>query len=172
MIGLRAVALGAALALTPLAARAELDSEAYQTEAGGLSEAERVTMRARLAAEIASERAREDEVRRAAQAAAERVATERAARPLGERLVEARCLSCHDAGQIDSTVYGTPGWTMTVVRMAWLNGARIEPGERRVIVAYLSARHPDRSLVEWALVIIAGAIMLTLGLWAWVWRRK
>ncbi len=172
MIGLRAVVLGTALVFAPLAARAELDAEAYQTEAGALTEAERAAMRARLAAEIAEERAREEVARRAAQAEAERIAVERAARPLGERLVEARCLSCHDVGQIDRTRLGTPGWTITVIRMEWLNGARMEPGERAVIVGHLSDRHPDRSLVEWAFVVTAGAVMVAIGLGAWGWRRK
>lgn len=149
---------------------AELDASAYQTEAEALTELERAEMRARLAAEIDAERAREDVARLAAQAEADRLDAERAARPLGERLVEARCLTCHDAGQIDRTALGAPGWTVTVVRMEWLNGARLEPGERAVIVAHLAARHPDRNEVEWTLVLLAG--MAALGLGAWVWRRK
>lgn len=169
---LRAVAFGLTLALIPLVAAAELDAEAYQTEADALTEAERAAMRARLAAEIAEERAREEAARRAAQAEAERIAVERAARPLGERLVEARCLSCHDVGQIDRTSLGTPGWTITVIRMEWLNGARLEPGERAVIVGHLSDRHPDRTLMEWAFVVTAGGVMVALGLGVWLWRRK
>lgn len=169
---LRAVAFGLTLALIPLGAAAELDAEAYQTKAGALTDAERAAMRARLAAEIAEERAREEAARRAAEAETERIAVERAARPLGERLVEARCLSCHDAGQIDRTILGTPGWTITVIRMEWLNGARLEPGERPVIVGYLADRHPDRTFVEWALVVTAGGVMVALGLGVWLWRRQ
>lgn len=168
----RAVTLGAALALVPLVATAEMDAEAYQTEAGALSEAERAAMRARLAAEIAAERAHEQEARRAAQAEAERIATERAARPLGERLVEERCLTCHDAGQIDRTALGAPGWTVTVLRMEWLNGARLEPGERRVIVQYLAASHPKRNRAEWLGLMWGFFVIAALGFGALVWRRR
>lgn len=168
----RAVTLGAALALMPLVVTAEMDAEAYQTEAGALSEAERAAMRARLAAGIAAERAREQEARRAAQAEAERIATERAARPLGERLVEARCLTCHDAGQIDRTALGGPGWTVTVLRMEWLNGARLQPGERTAIVAHLAARHPERKRTERAGLIAGTALVGALGFGSLVWRRR
>ncbi|MFN3973089.1 MAG: hypothetical protein ACK4L4_17270 [Gemmobacter sp.] len=149
-----------------------MDAEAYQTEAGALTETERAAMRARLAAEIAAERAREEEARRAAQAEAERIAAARAARPLGERLVEARCLTCHDAGQIDRTALGVPGWTVTVLRMAWLNGARLEPGERRLIARHLAARHPVRNRIEW-LGLISGCVgVAALGIGAMVGRKR
>ncbi|MFN4101643.1 MAG: hypothetical protein ACK4GT_17915, partial [Pararhodobacter sp.] len=159
------------LLLAPGIALAEPDAESYQTGAGALTAPERAEMRARLAAEIAVERAREEAARRASEAEAERVATERAARPLGERLVEARCLTCHDAGQIDRIAYGTPGWTVTVARMEWLNGASLEPGERAVIVAHLAARHPDRNRVEWTLLTAMAAVIAAAGLGALIWMR-
>ncbi|MGY6535274.1 MAG: hypothetical protein ACXIVG_08020 [Pararhodobacter sp.] len=160
-----------ALLIAP-ALNAGTDWGDFETEMGVLPPEEAAEVRARVAAEIAAERAREEAAREAAFTEAERIATERAARPLGERLVEARCLSCHDAGQITQTALGTPGWTITVLRMKWLNGARLEPGERAVIVTHLAAPHPERNRYEWAWLIAAGGLIVTLGLGAWVWRRR
>lgn len=158
--------------LLPAMSAAEPDAASYQTKAGALTDAERAAMRTRLAAEIAAERAREDEARRSAQAEAERIAADRAARPFGERLVEARCLICHDAGQIERTALGAPGWTVTVLRMEWLNGARLETGERVAIVAYLAARHTNRNVGEWAAVLAASVLAASLALGAWAFVRK
>jgi hypothetical protein len=150
-------------------AQASTDWGDFETEMGVLPPDEAAEMRERIATEIAAERARDEATQQAALREAERIAAERAARPLGEQLVEARCLSCHDAGQIDLTHLGAPGWTITVLRMEWLNGARLEPGERAVIIGHLAARHPDRTLMEWALVLVATA---AVGLGGWLWRRK
>lgn len=150
-------------------AQASTDWGDFETEMGVLPPDEAAAMRARIAAEIAAERAQAEADRQIALAEAERIAAERAARPLGEQLVEARCLSCHDAGQIELSRLGTPGWTITVLRMEWLNGARLEPGERAVIIGHLADRHPDRNRMEWALVLVAAA---AVGLGGWLWRRK
>lgn len=168
---LRAACLALVLALAPGPAPAELDAEAYETEAGALTEAERAAMRARLAAEIAAEQARAEEARLAAAREAARIEAERAARPLGERLLEARCLTCHDAGQIDRIAQGSLGWTATVLRMEWLNGARLDAGERGAIVAHLAARHPGRSRAEWAAVIAAGVLAALVACGASLRRR-
>lgn len=169
---LRGVILGTALVLMPLGAASEPNADAYQTEAGALTQAERAAMRARLAAEIEEERAREEGARRMAQAEAERIEAERATRPLGVRLVEARCLTCHDAGQIDRTALGAPGWTVTVLRMEWLNGAVLEPGERGVIVEHLAARHPERNRSEWIGLMSGSVLIAVFGFGALVWRRR
>lgn len=172
MIRARHLTLECLLAFSGLpCAQASTDWGDFETEMGVLPPDEAAEMRARIAAEIAAERARDEAAQQAALLEAERIAAERAARPLGEQLVEARCLSCHDAGQIDRTSLGAPGWTITVIRMEWLNGARLEPGERAVIVGHLSARNPDRTVMEWAFVVTVGAAVVALGLGAWVWRR-
>jgi len=164
------LALACLLAFSGLpCAQASTDWGDFETEMGVLPPDEAAEMRERIAAEIAAERARNEAARQAALLEAERIAAERAARPLGEQLLEARCLSCHDVGQIDLTRLGAPGWTITVLRMEWLNGARLEPGERAVIIGHLAARHPDRNRKEWALVLVATA---ALGLGGWLWRRK
>ncbi|MCC6008916.1 MAG: hypothetical protein JJU40_14750 [Rhodobacteraceae bacterium] len=158
--------------LFALAVKAGTDWGDFETEMGVLPPDEAAEVRALVAAEIAAERARDEAARQAAHAEAERIAAERAARPLGERLVEARCLSCHDAAQIADARLGTPGWTVTVLRMEWLNGARLEPGERAVIVAHLAAPYPERDRSEWAGLVAGGGLIALLGLGAWVWRRR
>ena len=146
---------------------AEMAGEDYQTDAGALSAEERAAVRARLAEEIAAERARAEETARAAATEARRREAEWAARPLGDRLVETRCLTCHDEGQIDAARFGTLGWTMTVLRMDLLNGAKLERGERSEIVRHLADRNPGRSRWEWtaasiAALTAAGAVVLGL----------
>ncbi len=143
----------------------------FETETGVLPSDEAAEIRARIRAEIAADRAREDEERRVAQAEAERISVARAARPLGERLVEIRCLTCHDARQIEGTTLGRPGWTITVVRMEWLNGARLEPGDRAAIIAHLAARHPERNRWEWTVLIMGLVAMAVFALGAWFWKR-
>lgn len=153
--------------------QAEMAGDDYQTEAGSLSPEERDAAPARLAAEIEAERARAEDAARKAQAEAEARAAARAARPLGERLVEARCLTCHDTRQIDAAGYGTIGWTVTVMRMEFLNGVTLQSGERGVIVSHLSARSQGRATLEWALVIMAAAALTgaVLGVRRWLRGR-
>ena len=166
----RHLALACLLGLSALrCAQANTDWGDFETEMGVLPPDEAAEVRERIAAEIAAERARDETARQEALLEAERIAAERAARPLGEQLLEARCLSCHDVGQIERTSLGTPGWTITVLRMEWLNGARLELGERALIIGHLAARHPDRNRMEWALVLVAG---VAVGLGGWLWRRK
>jgi len=170
VIRARHLTLACLLAFSGLpGAKASTDWGDFETEMGVLPPDEAAEMRERIAAEIAAERARDEAARQAALREAERIAAVRAARPVGEQLVEARCLSCHDVGQIDLTRLGAPGWTITVLRMEWLNGARLEPGERAVIIGHLADRHPDRTLMEWALVLVAA---VAVGLGGWLWRRK
>ena len=151
---------------------AEMAGDEYQTGAGALTEEELASSRARLSEEIAAERARAEDARRRAEAEAERVAAQRAARPLGERLVDMRCLTCHDEEQIAQATFGTPGWTLTVMRMEWLNGARLESGERSEIVAHLAARHPERNRSEWVMVMGGVAAAALAGLGAMVRRSR
>jgi cytochrome c5 len=153
-------------------AQAEMSDSDYKTDAGSLSAEESEAVRRRLSDQIAAERAREEEAKRAAKAEAERIETEREARPLGAKLVEARCLTCHNAGQMQRAAFGTPGWTATVLRMEWLNGARLEPGERAVIIGYLAARNPDHNAREWIFVFAASMVVAMMALAAWAFRRK
>lgn len=152
--------------------QAEMGGEGYRSGAGGLSAEERAAARARLAEQIAAERARAEEAARRARDEAARVAVERAALPRAERLIEARCRTCHDRGQIDAAPLGTLGWSFTVIRMDLLNGARLAPGEGAEIVRHLAARNPERTRLEWAVAAGAGATILLLLVLALRRRRK
>lgn len=146
---------------------AEMSGDDYQTGEDALTPSERAAARARLADQIAAERARAEEAARRAQEEAERRAAERAARPPGERLVEARCLGCHDTAQLRNVEFGRLGWTVTVMRMELLNGAELQRDERSEIARHLAARTPGRSGLEWALavgVLVLAAAALALGL--------
>ena len=145
--------------------QAEMAGDDYQTDAGGLTAGQREAVRARLAEQIAAERARAEADARQAQIAAEARARARAARPLGAQLLEARCLSCHDRGQMDAATFGTLGWTMTVLRMQVLNDADLNRGERAEIVAYLAGQNVSRSRLEWvvAALVLAGLVATGVG---------
>jgi hypothetical protein len=93
--------------------------------------------------------------------AAARDQAARAARPPGERLLEARCLSCHDRPQIDAQPHGAVMWWATVLRMEWLNGATLHRGERAALVAHLADGRTQRTRME--AFVLAGAGVLLLG---------
>lgn len=145
----------------------------YQSGSRRLSPAER----AREAQRIEQEREREAQRERERLAQEEQARREReaalAARPLGVRLVEARCSVCHPAADyFDSRGRTYIGWWLTVLRMEILNGARIEAGERGPIVARLASAYPAstlRRVAEWS---AAAAIALALAWAAYRLRRR
>ncbi|MCC5986134.1 MAG: LPXTG cell wall anchor domain-containing protein [Pararhodobacter sp.] len=157
----------AALALHVAAppAQAEMSFEDYETPPSDLSPQEADALRARIADEIAAERAR---------AEAERIEAERlAARPLGERLVEARCAACHGPESYREADLGWLGWQATVWRMDMFSGAGLQRGQHAVIVDWLHAQYPPsgaRRAMEW-LALLAGLVALALAL-LWLRRRR
>jgi hypothetical protein len=153
---------------------AEMCAGEYQAGARRLSPAERARELQRLEQERQREAERERE--RLAQEAQARQAREAAlaARPLGVRLVEARCGVCHPADYFASRGRTTLGWWVTVLRMEALNGARIEPGERAPIVDHLARSHPAtpaRQAAEWLLAALVAAGFAGLVL-RWSRRRR
>ncbi|MCX7893135.1 MAG: hypothetical protein N2544_12305 [Burkholderiales bacterium] len=150
-----------------------MSADEYQAGARRLTPAERV----RAAEQIRLEReaAARAEREREAEAAATRRAAEAAlaARPLGVRLVEARCGGCHARDYFERQRFGYAGWWATVVRMQVVNGAVLGPGERGPIVAHLAATYPASPVgeaLEWALVG-AVAIGSVAAPW-WILRRR
>jgi mono/diheme cytochrome c family protein len=134
----------------------------YETGARRLAPAERARELQRLEQERQREAERERE--RLAQEAQARQAREAAlaARPLGLRLVEARCGACHPSDRFYFAPRGrtTLGWWLTVLRMEALNGARIEPGERAPIVDHLARSYPAtpaQEAAEWLLAALLAA---------------
>jgi hypothetical protein len=146
---------------------AEMSSDEYQTGEQRLSPDERD----RQAQRIQQERELAEVIAREREALAERARREEqarlAARPLGVRLVESRCGVCHGPDYLHERRYGWLGWWSVVLRMQYVNGARFEAGERRVIVTHLARSQPAGSLLqvlEWAAACAALALLLAAGL--------
>jgi len=113
----------------------------YQSGSRRLSPAERAREMQRIEQECEREAQRERERRAQEEQAQQARAAALAARPLGVRLVEARCGVCHPSDYFESRGRTYLGWWATVLRMEVFNGARIEAGERVPIVAHLSNSH-------------------------------
>ncbi len=152
--------------------QAEMDPSDYEVPPADLTPEEAEALRVRIASEIAAERARaqaEAEARRAAEA---EEAARLAARPVGERLVEARCAACHSVETYQQANQGWLGWRATVWRMDLLNGAGVDAGEHGLIADWLYAQHPPtggRAALEWlAFLFVIVALPLP---WA-LWRRR
>jgi hypothetical protein len=162
---LSAFLLATALASCAAPVLAEMSADEYQSGARRLTAAERAQEAARARAE--TERARSAE--RAQRAAEEeaRLDEERrlAARPLGVRLVERRCTACHAPDTLARSRHGWLGWWNVLLRMEWLNGATVGPGERSIIVAHLAdvqRASAARVALEWVAAITAIAVPLAL----------
>jgi hypothetical protein len=153
-------------------AAAEMSADDYQTGARRLTPAQQ----AQEAQRIRREREHAEAIEREREAQAEQARRQEqarlAARPPGVRLVEARCGACHGADYLRDHRYGWLGWWSVLLRMEYINGARFEPGERRVIVAHLASSLPatsTRAGLEWT---AAAAVLALLLAGAWRLRRR
>lgn len=162
--------------LTSTALRAELSSDDY-LGGGAIQEA---TERARVQALIDAERQRESEraetqerarAREKARREAERAA-EAARRPQGEVLTETHCGACHALETLQTARHTELGWTLTIARMRWLNGARIPDDDAALIRQHLIRTQPadlGRAMVDYGL---AALFLLLLVAWALrLWSR-
>jgi cytochrome c5 len=142
-----------------LAVMAEPSGDDYRSEQSApKSEAERE----RLVREIEATRHREalEQAARdaAARAEAARQAGLRAQRPLGARLTEARCTSCHTLEVVEKVTQGPIGWRWTVERMRWWHGAALAANEAGAISEHLSrsqAAGPWRRALEVGVAAVA-----------------
>lgn len=153
--------LVSALSAMPTA-HAEQGSRQYEPEATALSAQERVRAAEAIAAEIERERQKERERIARDEQEAREAARALAARPIGVRLFEQRCLTCHSKESLEPFRLSWLGWTYTTLRMQWINGATFGDGERSAIVSYLSeTRAPPiwRGWLEWG-VAVAGLAAL------------
>ncbi|MCX7897808.1 MAG: hypothetical protein N2441_08040 [Rhodocyclaceae bacterium] len=158
---------------TAMSALAEMDGQAYAPAEikQPRSQIERQLREIEVERLIA---AQAEEERRLAEEAAQRMRMrELAARPEEERLLEARCLSCHAAKNYEEAGgHAFPGWMGVILRMRLLNGASISATEMWVIARHLAQRHPApalRSALEWASLLI----LPVGGMLAWRrWLRK
>lgn len=167
-----AFAAGLTLALGAAAARAELCSGEYQPPARPASAIELKKQEVEL--RRAQERALQAERERAAEQERRRVAelARRAALPPGARLVEDRCTVCHGGDYFAGRGHGRLGWTLVVLRMELLNGARLQVGERAVIARHMAQVHSggaQRAAAEWLVAAaVPGAVVVLLAV---RWRR-
>lgn len=61
----------------------------------------------------------------------------------GREVVETRCVACHspDYIQMNSPILDRKGWEASVGKMVRIMGARLDEGEVRTIVDYLSTQY-------------------------------
>jgi len=159
----RAASILLALLLAPGAAGAEMGGDDYRSPHALGSEAER----RRVAEELERQRQREAEAQaRLAAEARARAEAERQrllARPLGERLVEARCTACHRADVVSGARHTVAGWRFVVERMRWWHRADVAPHEAAVIVDHLARAQPAppaRTWLEWGIIVALAALPL------------
>lgn len=136
--------------------RADIDVSEYEIKKTIPSEKERSRIRQDVEAQ---KKAEEERARIQAQTEA-RERAERAIdrRPYPVRLTEARCTECHTADNYLQNTHTRLGWELVVLRMRWLNGAKLGSGEHSVIVFHLSETRPATGLdavLEAALMILA-----------------
>lgn len=118
--------------------RAEMDASDYQVNEFLRSAAEREQVRRVIEAEIEAEQARSERIAADERDAGERIAAERAARPRAIRLIEERCSRCHGDQNITDVEAGWLGWQWIILRMQWINGATLLPGERDVLATHFA----------------------------------
>lgn len=91
-------------------------------------------------------------------------------RPYPQRLTEERCGRCHSLERYTRTPRTRLGWEWTVARMQLVNGAALDPGERPVIVGYLSKTYGAplaQAVAEWTVIALIAALPVV---W-WLVRR-
>jgi hypothetical protein len=165
------IALVACVTSTTL--HAELSGDAYLGDGTNRDAAERARVQAEIDTERQGEieRARaeahehaEEETRRRMQREAEA-----ASRPQGEVLTQTYCGACHAPERLLTARHTDLGWTLTIARMRWLNGARIPPQDARRVRAHLARTQPAepaRAILEYGLPTLLALLSV-----AWIRRR-
>ena len=126
----------------PTSAKADIDPAEYELKSSLRSERERQRLRNELerdqAKRLEGQQAEAD--REARRMEAERAAWD--ALPYPVRLTRNRCTGCHSTGNFEQQRHNRIGWELVVLRMQYLNEAKLESGERAVIAAHLAASFP------------------------------
>ena len=167
--------LGGALGLLALVmclvlpVRAEMAGDDYRSPTVLSSPQER----ARVADELEAERRRmalEAEQQQKAHASMiERRRLQDELRPVGERLLDAKCTGCHALNTVTSQSKSALGWRWTVERMRWWHGAPLKGGEAAVIAQHLAPAGPSAGAVIW---LVVGAGAGTAGLVIFLGRKR
>lgn len=162
-----------ALVPAPLPADMSFDEMMHEKELEerSLTAQEFAAVQRRLEAEREEERRQlaqqEHEARLRQEAERQRLA----ARPLGERLIEARCSSCHPPDQVTAGRHTRPVWHFTVARMRYWHGAELTLTEHGVIADHLTETQPAatrRAMAEYALLAVFFAAPFAL----WLRQRR
>lgn len=140
----------------------------------GMTEEERKARREAIERDRLAAEERRRAIEEAARAEREAREAERASRPYPERLTEQRCTPCHSTADFKHQARTWTGWAFTVWRMRLAHGADLEPGEWRVITAYL-AKTQGASGARTAGVrtaIVAIPAILAASIWILTRRRR
>lgn len=166
--GVRAGFLGVAFALSlaVCGVQAEMSGDDYISTTPLASPQER--RRANAEVEAAKVQAETDASRQRMQEGQRQMLEARrlAQRPLGERLLDSRCVACHSLSVLDHNVKSPLGWRWTVERMRWWHGAKLSTEEVRQVSTHLAlARAGGRGWVDAGIIIgLVGAVAVLGGL--------
>lgn len=161
----------ACLLLATSSLNAEMEGDEYLSGTVIQSEAEREAVRHRIEqarqaeAERAEARERQEAEERARQQAL--AAARNALRPPGAILTETHCGTCHDMEQVLAARHTWLGWTLTLARMRYINGATIPADTATQIRDQLALTQPARGMrpwLEYGMTLLL-PLMLGLGLW-------
>ncbi len=87
-----------------------------------------------------------------------------------QRLVAQRCTKCHGVESFASKAHSRLAWHLVILRMQAFHGARLEPGDREILVEHLTAARPApwwRAGLDWTLLLAVPASVAV-----WVRRRR
>jgi hypothetical protein len=159
---------GACLAAMP--ALADIDPSEYEVRSSVRSEKER----RRLESDFESDRRKEGELQKQAEAeAVQKLAAEKAAweaLPYPVRLTQLRCTICHEAENYVKRRHNRVGWELVLLRMQYLNDTPLGQGERGLIAAHLTEAYPAEGAAAVVEVLQqAGVLLFPLLLWS-SWR--
>jgi hypothetical protein len=166
------LALGLFVALATVPVRAEMEDREYESEEAAKPVHVLEQRQREIEAELRETARREAAALAIAEAAQQARAAELAARPYAVRLLEARCETvCHDHERFAHNRHTWLGWQVVILRMQYMNGALLDPGDRSDLAYHLADSQPAAwvdAVLEYAPLPVA-LIMPWLG---WLgWRR-
>jgi hypothetical protein len=153
-------------------AAGEMEDREYESTEAAMPKREIARRQREIEAEMLDESRRAEAARAAEETARLARAAELAARPYGIRLLEARCDTvCHGVDRFEQTRHSWLGWQAVILRMQYLNGATLDPGERADLARHLAAAQPA-SIALAAIEYAIPPVLLATPFLGWAgWRR-
>ena len=157
---------------------AEMAGDEYQSPGRLRSHLERTKIEHEL--EAARQREQQAERLTTQQQAEERMRLQQQMqqRPLGARLLDQRCSTCHSVALVQQADRGELGWRWTVERMRWWHGAELQAGEATVLAAFLArtqgtdeARRQENRWILGLGLMVNGLLAWMVGRW-WYRNRR